>query len=97
MNIELSISDAAKEDMEDARAWYEDRQSGLGIDFLIALSAVLEKIEENPKQYAVRFGLVRAAPVRKFPYFVYYRYQKPHVMIIAVGHTSQNPKAWQKR
>ena len=97
MNTELIISDSAKDDIEDARAWYESRQSGLGMDFLISISDTLEKIEDKPEQYALRFGKVRAALIGRFPYLIYYRYGKPRALIIAVGHTSQNPNIWQKR
>ncbi len=37
------------DDLAQAHRWYEERQAGLGRDFLEAFEAVLSVIEENPR------------------------------------------------
>ena len=47
------VGDAAAADVEEAVNWYEQRQPGLGSEFLATLDAVLEHIGEHPMRHRV--------------------------------------------
>lgn len=87
----------AEEDIDQAHTWYEDQRAGLGDEFLDALRTVLERIADNPQTYATFRRDLRAAPLRRFPYVVYYRHRDEDVLIIAVQHGRRSPRAWRGR
>jgi hypothetical protein len=63
--------DAAQE-ASDAVDYYEGLRPGLGDDFRAELDAALNRIQQNPKLYAVQSGAIRVCPLHRFPYSVYY-------------------------
>jgi plasmid stabilization system protein ParE len=87
----------ARTDVDGAYAAYERRQPGLGERFLEQLQRRVEGISANPELYAVLQDEIRAAPLRRFPYVVYYRWEAGTVFILAVLHGHQDPHAWMSR
>ena len=63
----------AMDDIIDAHVYYEQQSAGLGDRFAEALEDLVARIRANPQIYAVHRRGVRAAPLRRFPYVVYYR------------------------
>ncbi len=87
----------ARTDVDAAYASYEQRQTGLGERFLEQLRLRVEGIAGNPALYANLRDGVRAGPLRRFPYVVYYQWEAGTVFILAVLHGHRDPKAWQSR
>src|SRR5438309_1705819 len=87
----------AEEDIASAHAWYEQQLAGLGDRFLSALLERIEQIQDNPQLYGVLRRDVRAAPVQRFPYVIYYRARAADVLVIAVQHGSRSARAWTNR
>ena len=87
----------AQDDVDAAYAGYEQRLAGLGERFLEALRDQVDRICANPALYGVLHQDVRAAPMRRFPYIVYYRQEASMVVIIAVQHGRRSWRAWQRR
>lgn len=97
MTLPLVFRSAARAEFDDAAAWYEARRTGLGADFVAEVQQVLDTIANQPDRYPVVYGDVREAPVRRFPYCVYYRVKPDRVVTLAVFHTSRDPAVWQSR
>ncbi|MEQ8785482.1 MAG: type II toxin-antitoxin system RelE/ParE family toxin [Pirellulaceae bacterium] len=97
MNLPLRFRDEIPDDIAAACHWYEERQEGLGQDFLEELPEVLQRITGNPEMYAVRRRDVRSARMHRFPYVVYYRIIANSVAVIAVMFGVRDPSAWQDR
>lgn len=97
MTVRIVVQPEAVDDLSMARAWYEEQQAGLGIQFLERVSEVLERLREHPRLYAVIEHGVRRALVRRFPYIVYYRFEEGLVDVIGVFHAFRDPSAWQAR
>jgi plasmid stabilization system protein ParE len=55
------------------------------------------RIQANPELYGILHQEVRAAPMQRFPYVVYYRVEADQILIIAVQHGRRSPRAWQGR
>jgi plasmid stabilization system protein ParE len=83
MKRPLAFRAAAQAEFEESAAWYEKQQSGLGTEFVEEVQRVLENIAAKPKKYAIAFDDIREAPVRRFPFCVYYRVRRDRVVIIA--------------
>ena len=49
--------------------------------------------------FAARYRGVRLAPLKKFPFLVYYVFDEPgqRVVVVAVLHGGRNPVIWKER
>ena len=93
----LIVRKEAEEDILSAYEWYEERQVGLGSDFVEEVGSKLQEIEEHPSLYMEVMDGVRRALCNRFPYSIYFISKEMDVVIIAVLHQRRNPVAWQKR
>ncbi len=89
--------EAARVEFDEAGDWYEARRPGLGVSFAVAAQTVLEQIGAQPSFYAIVEDDIRVAPVRGFPYCVYYREEPLQIVVLAVFHMSRDPAIWQSR
>lgn len=87
----------AQADADGAYHHYEQAKIGLGDRFLERLHERVEAIRDNPEMYGVLRDDVRAAPLHKFPYVVYYRIEAGAVVILAVPHGHRDPQVWMRR
>lgn len=61
MSLSVVLTPDARDDLDDARAWYEAQQAGRGDAFLDEVRDQLAVIEQNPHQYG-RSALLRCPP-----------------------------------
>jgi plasmid stabilization system protein ParE len=87
----------ARVDIEEAYAWYEAQQPGLGDDFRSALSVVWRLLDQFPLGGPEVHQELRRVLVPHFPYAVYYRVIGAAVEIRACLHQHQNPRVWSGR
>lgn len=59
MNYQLIISPEAELDIQDAFEWYEQRDPGLGSEFIRAVDSCLALIGRNPLAYSVVYRQAR--------------------------------------
>jgi plasmid stabilization system protein ParE len=97
MTLPIDFRLEAVDEVDAAYAWYEEQRAGLGEEFLAAFLAQLERIQENPAGWAIRNRKVRACPMRRFPYVLYYRMLPDRINVIAVQHGHRNPHSWRRR
>jgi plasmid stabilization system protein ParE len=97
MSRSLAFRPAAALEYEDAAAWYETQQPGLGSEFVAQVESVLDTIVRQPDRYPLATRTTREAPVARFPYCVYYRVHSNRIVITAVFHNSRNPAVWRNR
>lgn len=95
MNRPLVFQAGARDEIDEAYAWYEARQRGLGEAFLAEIQLILDRIERNPELHAPIYRNVRRGRMKRFPYAVYYRIDPDRIAVIAVHHGRQDPKRWQ--
>jgi len=81
-------------DLAGAYGWYEGQRAGLGEEFLGAVDASFDAIEQFPEMFARVHGEVRRAVVSRFPYAVFYRVEPKRVVVLAVLHMARDPKLW---
>jgi plasmid stabilization system protein ParE len=97
MNWPLVFHPDVEEEVRDAYQWYENRQPGLGDDFLTALETVYAALRSTPERHQIIERDIRHSRLRRFPYAVYYRVLADRVEVIAVHHGSRNPNTWRSR
>jgi plasmid stabilization system protein ParE len=97
MKLSVRLLPEAKAEFDNDADRYEFQQTGLGVNFVVKVREVLQRIAANPRLHAVVYRDVRKAVVKRFPYVVLYREVSAEVIVIAVFHTSRNPSDWQSR
>ena len=93
----VNIQPRAEAEADEAAAWYEAEQPGLGIEFLLELDAAIERAAETPLAYAQVFMEVRRVLTRRFPFAVYFVYEHDVVEVFAILHQQRASSLWQSR
>ena len=97
MSLPVAYLPAAEADLIAVHTYYEQERAGLGDEFLDAFNQLIERICDNPQMYGVWRRNIRAAPLRRFSYVVYYRDRGSDVLVIAVQHGRRSTRAWRGR
>jgi plasmid stabilization system protein ParE len=97
VSLPLRIRAEATAELNEAWNWYEERREGLGDELLGCVEGALAAIQRSPRAYRRVEGRIRQAVVRRFPYVVLFVDYPEYVEVLAVFHTSRDPKQWQGR
>ena len=81
----------------EAQDWYEGEATVQGRRFRQAIDALVERLSDNPRQFAVVFRNVRRALLRRFPYSLFFVVEDDALIVIACFHASRDPSRWRKR
>lgn len=90
------LPDATAELFE-AVDFYNGRESGVGVRFLVAVDATIRQITDDPSTGPFVGKRVQRRPVRDFPFDVLYFDHEPEVIIVTVRHYSRRDNYWQNR
>ena len=73
MTRTLIVFPEAEDEAAEAAAWYEERQDGLGLEWLVELDRVFERIQFSPRQFPTwdRDPRYRTVVVGRFPYVIF--------------------------
>lgn len=94
MKIEVDLH--AVKDLSEVVDYYEDVEAGLGARFVEELDEVLARLGAFPfsapeTDYSPR---VRRAPLRKFPYGVFYEIREGVLVVLRIIHSSRSSERW---
>ncbi|MEN9523179.1 MAG: hypothetical protein RL065_1556 [Bacteroidota bacterium] len=92
MTYRLVLTEDAENDIVDATLWYEAQHNGLGKEFLLCLEAAKNTILRSPNAFHFRHKKLKGILVNRFPYLVLYKIIEHTIYLIAVFHTSRNPR-----
>ncbi len=88
----------AEQDALEAAIWYEERQPGLGDEFLSEADRAVDALSESALLHRIRFADVRRAPIHRFKFYgVYYIVREQEVWILAIFHGRRHPRWLQRR
>lgn len=93
----LIVNPFAEEDALKAAVWYNNKSEGLGNEFLLALDAKINEIQRNPNHFQVVYKNIRRALTNRFPFGIFFIVENDTIYILAILHTSRNPKIWKDR
>jgi hypothetical protein len=85
------------QELEAAALWYEDRQPGLGGDFLEEYQATMSRLLAAPERGRKIRGDNRKLNFHRFPYAIVYSVEIDALFIKAVMHLHRRPFYWQHR
>ena len=93
----LVIAEEAEQELAGSVAFYENRESGLGLDFERAAQRVLKKIASSPDRWPVGKYGTRHYLMQRFPFVIHYLDMPGRIWIVAFAHTSRKPNYWKTR
>lgn len=88
--MKLIIHPEASAEIEEEAAYYEDKQSGLGLEFLDGVDAAIDTILSMPYTFAIRRKNIRMYVLPRFPFSILYRVQSEILEILIVRHHARN-------
>ena len=90
MTWQVLLRARAEADLKEARDWYEERQTGLGENFIDAMSAAMAQLATAPARHSEYYRGFRRLLLGHFPYKVFYRIQGNAVIVFRVLHGRQD-------
>ncbi len=87
----------AGQELAAAALWYEERQAGLGDDFLDEFEHTLRRIAAEPERWRKIRGDSRKLNFRRFPFAVVYSLRTDALYVTAVMHLHRRPFYWKTR
>ncbi len=92
MSFPVIVRPQAEQDLREARIWYEEKRTGLGMEFLAAINTVFQQIGEQPLQYPLVYRQLRRAILRRFPYLIYFCAGSDRVEVVACLHSKRSAR-----
>jgi toxin ParE1/3/4 len=101
--VRIELHPEARAEIREAAIWYEERRPHLGDDFVAAVSALTEQLQEAPASFPLWPGVpptrtpqppIRRAVLQRFPYALAYETHPDHARILAVAHAKRRPLYW---
>ena len=97
--MKVAIGAVARQELEEARSWYERQHDGLGLRFVKTIEAAILRIARFPLANTEIVPGIRRALVADFPYMVIYSCEMEDevLSVIAIAHQHRRPGYWQER
>lgn len=94
MAYSFVIKDKAVIELTNAIVWYEEQQEGLGRRFREQINNKLKRVCANPLHYKISYKKYHEVLLDNFPFLIVYTIieKESLVIVIAIFHTSRNPK-----
>jgi plasmid stabilization system protein ParE len=95
--MELIFARIAREEMAEAKRYYERQQRGLGTMFQQEAAVSAKRILEQPLAWQIEIEPVRRFLFNRFPYKMLYAIRGERIIVLAVAHQHRNPDYWIER
>jgi len=99
MSRRLIVRREAEQDISAATVWYEEKESGLGFEFLAEMRDASNRALKNPEHFMrLRNNPeVRRILTRRFPYRLFFINRNDAVVVFAVLHAARHDRHWRGR
>ena len=93
MSFEIILDERAKQDLDKAFNYYNQKQDGLEEKFAADVESAFKTLEKNPF-FRVRYKEFRCLPLEVFPYMVHYIIDENNseITIYGIVNTYLNPE-----
>ena len=95
MNMEFLT--VAQQELDDAVAYYNYEQDGLGDRFLTEVLRAVKRIERFPQAWQLLTKNAHRCLINHFPYGIIYQVREDKILIIAVANLHRKPDYWKNR
>ena len=87
----------AQEEADVAAAFYESRQEGLGLAFVLELERTYRRIQPDPASWPRVADTFHRARLHRFPFDVIFQVSADEFLVLAVAHHHRRPGYWRRR
>ena len=87
----------AQAEFDEAVAFYESQQAGLGLQFSEEVKRTLQRILLYPDAWAPLSKRTRRCRTHRFPYGIIYQTHADVMLVVAVMHLHREPRTWKSR
>ena len=87
---------AAELELQEAYDWFEEREAGLGTEFMRCVDACVQTIRRYPEIFPATHKHVRQGVLRRFPYSILYFLSGSDIIVVSIFHSSRDPKTWKQ-
>ncbi len=87
----------AEQEFDQAIKFYENEQSGLGIEFSREVYAAIQTISKYPEAWTQIDKKTRRCLIHRFPFGILYRIVNNKISIMAIHHLKKKPGYWDVR
>ena len=95
--MNVTFHPGARADLDEAVAYYEGEQPGLGGELQAEVEHAVQRILKYPESGTRRPRQCRRLRTGRFPYGVVYRARSDEVLVVAIMHLHREPGWWQYR
>jgi len=95
--MEIIFLSPARDELNEAIAYYNGQSEGLGYEFAAEVKKTLERIIQYPNAWFKLSNRTHRCRTNRFPYGIIYQIREEKLLIIAVMHLSREPKTWKSR
>ena len=95
--MELAFSALARDELAEAKRYYNRLQKGLGDQFQREAEIAAKRIVEHPLAWQFEFNPFRRFLLNRFPYKMLYVIENERILVIAVSHQHRQPDYWIER
>ena len=92
--MRIRFLEAAQREVDDAVAWYNEREEDLGRDFLDELDRVIRRIKSFPLASTQIEPGIRRCLLARYPYALIYGIDEDMIVVVAVSHLHRQPRYW---
>ena len=94
---QLSYRPEVEDDLVDATLWYDEKNFGLGGEFIAEYLVAIHRIHDNPLLFAVAANGLRPCRIRRFSYIVHFTVDRNDILVIAVMNSSRGDSVFANR
>lgn len=96
--MSITVHPEAAAELKAAAVFYSQRANvEVGLGLLDEFERTVAVIGESPELGVIWRGAARRLPMRRFPFFIYYRLVADSIEILAVAHQRRRPGYWRER
>lgn len=95
--MKVRLLAVARQELDDAVAWYNEQATGLGRDFLDELDRAVRRAAAFPMSCTEIEPGVRRCLLARFPYGLIFGVDGKTLIVVAVAHLHREPRYWTPR
>jgi plasmid stabilization system protein ParE len=95
--VKVRFLAVARQELDDAVAWYDEQATGLGREFLDEIDRAVRRVAAFPMSCPEIEPDVRRCLLARFPYGLIFGVDGETLVVIAVTHLHREPRCWVDR
>lgn len=98
IDFTIKLTKRAEYNLKSSFNWYEEKRAELGSEFLLSVEANFLILQRSPFRFRIRYlNIIRAIPLKRFPFLVFYIIDGSSIIILAVLHFKQDHTTFLKK